>query len=91
MLMVVGLVWSNSIPFALTLPPPDDIPEEILRAEIITEARSPIDGKPLTAAQYQELQQRLATSPNPPEVNPKIRHLLFLLKIRKLIRTILPF
>ena len=90
-LMVAGWFWHSSVPFALTLPPPDDIPEEILRAEIITEARSPIDGKPLTAAQYQELQQRFANNPNPPELNPKIRNLIFLLKIRKLIRTILPF
>jgi len=37
---------------ATALPPPEDLPEEILRTEIITEARSPIDGQPLTAAEY---------------------------------------
>ena len=41
---------------AIALPPPDDLPEEILRTEIITEARSPIDGQPLTAAEYAQLQ-----------------------------------
>lgn len=37
---------------AIALPPPEDVPEEILRTEIITEARSAIDGQPLTAAEY---------------------------------------
>jgi hypothetical protein len=79
------------IPITIALPPPDDIPEEVLRTEIITEARSPVDGKPLTAAEYAELQAQLAQSPYPPVLDPKVRDLVFRLKLLKLIRTFFPF
>lgn len=72
------------------LPPPEDIPEEVLRTEIITEARSPIDGEALTAAEYAELEAQLAQSPYAPEINAKTRQLIFLLQIRQLLRTITP-
>lgn len=73
---------------ALSLPPPDDVPEEVLRTEIITGARSPIDGKPMTAAEYAQLQAQLQTSPNAPPIDPEVRHLIFLLRVRQLLRTI---
>lgn len=76
---------------APALPPPDDIPEEILRAEIIVEARSPMDGQPMTASEYAELKAKLAKSPYPPQLNPQIEQLVFLLRIRKLIKTLIPF
>lgn len=76
---------------AVSLPPPEDIPEEILRTEIIIEARSPIDGKPLTAAQYAQLQAHLQTRPAPPKLSPKVRDTIFLLRLRQVIRTFLPF
>jgi hypothetical protein len=75
----------------LSLPPPeDDIPEEILRTEIILTARSPIDGKPLTAAQYLELQEKIRTGP-PPKLSPTIRQNIFLLNILKGLRQLFPF
>ena len=61
------------IPRGEALPPPEDIPEEILRTQIITEARSPYDGSPLTAAEYAEIQGRLGERGFSPEVSPKIR------------------
>ena len=73
------------------LPPADDLPEEKLRTEIILEGRSPINGQPLSASQYVELQKQLAERPYPPEVAPKIRQLVFLLRVRKFFRTIFPF
>lgn len=76
---------------SLALPPPEDIPEEILRTEIILEARSPIDGQPLTASEYAQLQARLAESPYPPNLNPEIQQLIFLLEIRRLFKTFTPF
>ena len=77
---------------AEALPPPEDTPEEVLRTEIITEARSPIDGKPLTAAQYAELTAQLeGRQPPDPQVNPKLRELIFLLRLRDQIRQILFF
>ena len=70
---------------SLALPPPEDIPEEILRTEIITEARSPLDGKPLTAAEYAELQVELAEAKMPPELSPQVREIIFLLQLRRLL------
>jgi hypothetical protein len=74
----------------MALPPPEDLPEEILRTQIIIEARSPIDGKPLTAAQYAQLQEQLQVSP-PRKLDPKIREQIFLLRIRKALLQIFPF
>ena len=77
---------------ALALPPANDPPEEVLRAEIITDARSPIDGKPLTAAEYAELQSEIQKGqPVPPQLSPKVRRTIGLLRLRKLIKTIFPF
>ena len=76
---------------ALSLPPPSDVPEEVLRTEIITEARSPLDGKLLTAAEYAQLQAQLESGKFGPELSADIRHLLFLARLRKLIRTFIPF
>jgi hypothetical protein len=78
-------------PTTPALPPPDDIPEEILRTEIVVEARSPLDGQPVTASEYAELKGKLAQSPYPPQLSPQIEQLIFLLKIRKLIKTLTPF
>jgi hypothetical protein len=94
----IGLVMSANCQLALpvradNLPADTDIPEEILRAEIITEARSPIDGKPLSAAEFAELvvttrlqlereNARVATN------NPKLKETLFLLRLRGFLRSV---
>lgn len=75
---------------AFSLPPPEETPEEVLRTEIIIEARSPIDGKLLDAAEYAELQAQLQASPNP-QLSSKVKETIFLIRFRKLIRTVLPF
>jgi hypothetical protein len=80
-----------SIQLALALPPLEDTPEEVLRTEIILEARSPVDGKPLTAAEYAQLQAQLQTRPAPPQLSPQVRDTIFLLRLRKAILTVLPF
>ena len=72
------------------LPPPDDTPEEILRTEIILEARSPVDGEPLTASEYVELQEDLAEPDDPPTLNAETQQLIFLLQIRKAINIVSP-
>ncbi|TAF06098.1 MAG: hypothetical protein EAZ77_12835 [Nostocales cyanobacterium] len=86
-LVVVGSYWGTKV---MALPPVEDIPEEILRTEIITIARSPINGKLLTAAEYAELQAQLQTSP-PPKLNAQIREQIFLLQLRKALLQIFPF
>lgn len=86
-ILVGSYNWEIS---AMALPPPEDIPEEILRMEIFTAARSPIDGKPLTAAEYVELQAQLQAS-GTPKLAPVIREKVYLLRIRSLLRQIFPF
>ncbi|MGF1479471.1 MAG: hypothetical protein ACFB4I_08260 [Cyanophyceae cyanobacterium] len=76
---------------SLALPPPEEVPEEILRTEIITRARSPLDGELLSAAEYAQLQAQLAQSPFPPELNSQVRQIIFLLQIRQLLETLNPF
>lgn len=88
--IVVVLVESSISP-AVSLPPPEETPEEVLRTEIIIEARSPVDGKALTAAEYAELQAQLQTDPTPPELNSTVQEKIFLLRLRRALRTILPF
>ena len=76
---------------ASALPPASDLPEEILRTEIILEGRSPVNGKPMSAAEYEELQAELAQTRFDPKIDPQIQQLIFLLQIRKFIKTIIPF
>lgn len=73
------------------LPPAEDIPEEVLRTEIILEGRSPLDGKALTTSEYEELKVQLSQSANSPQINSDIQQLIFLLQIRKFFKTIIPF
>jgi hypothetical protein len=85
-LIVLGLGTQR----ANALPPKEDIPEEILRTEIITEGRSPIDNQPLSAAEYEELIAQLAQSKFPPELNSKVKEIVFLLELLKFIKTVTP-
>jgi hypothetical protein len=86
------MVWFTSTwgQVAVSLPPAADIPEEILRTEIIIEARSPVDGKLLTAAQYAELQEQLQLSP-PRKLSADVRQTVFLLRLRRALLQIFPF
>lgn len=89
--LIIGGILLATNQKSLALPTPDDIPEEVLRTEIILEARSPIDGRPLTASEYAQLQEEKAKSPYPPQINSKIRTIVFLLEIRRFVKTVLPF
>nr|WP_156481680.1 MULTISPECIES: hypothetical protein [unclassified Anabaena] len=86
------LVWflSHLGMAVMALPPQEDTPEEILRTEIIIDARSPVDGKPLTPAEYAQLQEQLQVSP-PPKLSEKLRETLFLLRLRKALLQFFPF
>jgi hypothetical protein len=89
---IVG--WQSTIPaLAIDLPPATDIPEEVLRAEIITEARSPIDGKALSANEFAELviatrQQSDIDSATAAIKDSKFRETLFLLRLRGFLRSV---
>lgn len=86
------LVWlsSNWGNLVMAFPPAEDTPEEILRTEIIIDARSPIDGSPLSAAEYVQLQEKLQTSP-PRKLDPNIRQNIFLIRIRSILLKLFPF
>jgi len=85
---VVSGYWTSSV--VIALPPAEDTPEEILRTKIIIEARSPIDGSFLTAAEYIQVQAQLQEAP-PPKLDPKIREQIFLLRLRKTLLQFFPF
>jgi hypothetical protein len=86
-LLLLSGYWGSRV---IALPPPQEIPEEILRTKIIIEARSPIDGKLLTAAEYIQLQAQLQLAP-PPKLDPNIREQIFLLRLRKTLLQFFPF
>lgn len=91
LLLGTSIVIASAMP-TLSLPPPEDLPEEVLRTEIITEARSPVDGEWLTAAEYAELEAELQRNPELyNSISPQIRHTIFLLQIRRAVRSIAPF
>ncbi len=78
---------------ASPLPATTDIPEEVLRAEIITEACSPIDGKPLSAGEFAELvidvEQQLSRADATAAIgNSKVKDLLFLIRLRGFLRSV---
>lgn len=76
---------------SVALPPPSDIPEEVLRTDIIVEGRSSLNNEALTPQEKELLREKLQNSKFPPQINPKIRQLIFLLQIRNAIRTVIPF
>jgi hypothetical protein len=89
-LILAGIGILVSLTGVMALPSAQDIPEEILRTEIFTQARSPIDGKRLTASEYAQLQAQLLDSP-PPKLDPQIRQQIFLLRILNVFRRLFPF
>lgn len=89
---LVAILSSAALLPASALPPPEDQPEEVLRTEIILDARSPQTGKPMTPTEYAELQAQLEEEARQVgTVSPDIRQLIGLLRLNKFIRTILPF
>ena len=87
-------VWQvASSVMANNLLPDADIPEEVLRAEIITEARSPISGKALSAQDFAELvvttkQQLDRDDAIAATTNPKFKEAVLLLRLRGFLKSI---
>jgi hypothetical protein len=84
---IATTVMANHLPLAA------DIPEEVLRAEIITEARSPISGKALSANDFAELvvntkQQLDRDDAIAATTNPKFKEALLLLRLRGFLRSV---
>jgi hypothetical protein len=75
-------------PLAVALPPASDLPEEYLRAQIILEARSPLDGEVMAAGEYADLIAKLEKEITDQEdrvVVNKYREAAFLLRVRRLL------
>ena len=86
------VAWVSGSALAQDLPPPEDVPEEILLQEVILQGRSPIDGRPMTPEDYAALEQELRSIPEDTvAVNSDLQSLLFQLKILNLLKDILPF
>ena len=75
----------------ILVPPATDVPEEILRTEIIFEARSPLDGSPIAPADYAQLQAELAAPQTVLTLNSDIRSIIFLLQARRAFKPVIPF
>ncbi len=70
---------------------PEEIPEEILRTELILDGRSPLNGDLLSPEQYAILQQQLIQKQNGSlPVDAELQSLVFQLKLLNLLKTILP-
>ena len=86
----LGLVATFGSP-ALALPPPDEVPEEVLRTEVIVEARSPLTGEPMSPADYATLQEQLRDPNTDSTLNADLVNLVRLLQLRRIFKPILPF
>lgn len=94
-ILIILTNWSilSQIASAENLPPANDLPEEVLRAEIIIEARSPIDGKPLSASEFAELIVRVETQLARDDAAEGVKtspfkDVLFLLRVRNFLRSL---
>jgi hypothetical protein len=86
---VASGVWLGLAIAAEALPPPEEIPEEVLRTEIITDGRSPISGEVLSAAEYAQLEADLQRA-DIQQAPDSFRSLIFLLQVRRVIQPVLP-
>jgi hypothetical protein len=76
----------------LLMPPPNDVPEEVLRTQITLEGRSPVDNQSLSAQDYaDEAAETAAAVDQPRRVSEGGERLVFLLRLRKTFRILLPF
>ncbi|WP_448598894.1 hypothetical protein [Thermoleptolyngbya sp.] len=72
------------------LPPPEDVPEEVLRTQIVLEGRSPVTGEPLSAGDRatQQANRQTAIAEQPRALPPEVQQIVMLLKLQRLLRPV---
>jgi hypothetical protein len=91
-MLILGAPIAVTTVAQTTTPMSNEIPEEVLQTEVITSGRSAIDNRPLNATEYAELKTEIdRTNQVPPKLSNKLRNTVALLKLRKFIKTVLPF
>lgn len=84
----------------MALPPANDIPEEVLRSQLWNEAqggeiileRSPLNGQVLTIPEVLEKQAQADNPTRPePKVAPILQQKILLLRLRKFLKSLIPF
>lgn len=89
----IAVVLTSFIPMsnAYATPKSEKVPEKVSSQGLALEFRSPFDSRLLTATEYADLQTEIdRLNEIPPQVSPKIRRLVGLLKFRKFIKRVLP-
>jgi hypothetical protein len=71
----------------------EDVPEEMLQTQVQIEAHSSVTGRAQVAEDYAQEQQELqvAATQVPPQLDPSIYRTVELLRLRKLLKSLLPF
>jgi hypothetical protein len=88
--LMVGL-GVGITPAAMALPPPTDVPEEVLRTEVIVEARDR-SGQPIGPGAYAQLQQAIdRRNQDNPQVAEELQSLLLQLRLLSVIKSVIPF
>jgi hypothetical protein len=74
-------------------PPTEDVPEEILQIQVIEQSNSQMDGGSRSAHTYalEQKQLRVKAEDVPARIAPEIKQTIDLLRIRKVIKSLLPF
>ncbi len=86
-LLLWGSGWILASP-VLSLPPSEDIPEEILRAQPSLRSRSALDNAPLSPSE--RVLSTAAEQSAPIEIAPELQQLIFLLRVRQVYLRIFP-
>jgi hypothetical protein len=71
---------------------PADVPEEMLQISITERAYSPLNGRAQTSKEAASEQQQLRVAPEdvPARIAPEVQQLVVLLRIRKLLKSLIP-
>ncbi len=87
------ILGANPLSTAQPIPPNEDVPEEVLQIQVIEQSNSSVDGGSRMATDYalEQKQLRVKLKDVPARLAPQIKQTIDLLRIRKVIKSLLPF